>query len=62
MDGNLAAKVAQEGPGGPKMARKGLPNIDHRIYPMIAALFWGHVGAILGADLGVSWGALGLDV
>ena len=40
---------------------------DHRIYPMIGARFGGHFGAILGylgasgADLGVSWGALGLD-
>ena len=38
------------------------------MYPMIAARFGAHFGVILGflgasgADLGVSWGALGLDV
>ena len=72
MDGNLAAKVAQDGPKrgqeGPRWPEKGSPTYHHRIYPMIAARFGGHFGAILGflgasgADLGVSWGVVGLDV
>ena len=49
------------------MANKASKAYDLRIYSMIAAPFWGHLGAILGylgasgAVLGVSWGALGLD-
>ena len=71
LDGNLAAKVGQDGPKrgqeGPRWPEKGSPTYHHRIYSMIGARFGGHFGAILGylgasgADLGVSWGALGLD-
>ena len=70
MDGNLAAKVAQDGPKrgqeGPRWPEKGSPTYHHRIYSMIAARFGGHFGAILGflgaseANLGVSSGAHGL--
>ena len=67
----MAAKVAHDGPKrgheGPRWPEKGSPTYHHRIYSMIAARFGGHFGVILGylgasgADLGVSWGALGLD-
>ena len=49
------------------MANKAPKAYDHQKLSMIAAPFWGHLGAILGylgaswAVLGVSWGALGLD-
>ena len=71
MDGNLAAKVVQgrpkRGQEGPRWLEKGSPTCHLRIYPMIGARLGGHFWAILGylgasgADLGVSWGALGLD-
>ena len=67
----MAAKVAQDGPkrgrDGPRYLEKGSPTYHHRIYSMIGARFGGHFVVFLGflgasgADLGVSWGALGLD-
>ena len=72
LDGNLVAKVAQDGPkwcqDGPRWPDKGSQTYDHRIYPLIAARVGGHFGAILGclkvsgANLGVFERALGLDV
>ena len=68
MDGDLVAKVAQDGPKSgqerPRRPEKCSQTYDIRIYLMMIARFGGHVGAILGylgasgADLGVSWGAI----
>ena len=65
LEGNLAAKVAQDGlrrgQERPRWPEKGSQTYAPRIYPMIAARFGGHLGAILGnlgasgADHGVSW-------
>ena len=67
----MIAKVVQDGPKrgqeGPRWPEKGSQTYDPRICSMIAARFVGHFGGILGylgasgADLGASWGALGLD-
>ena len=69
MEGNLAAKVAQDGlrrgEERPRWPEKGSQTYPRSIYQIIGARFGGHFGAILGylgasrADFGVSWGALG---
>ena len=60
------ARGAQQSQEGPRWPEKGPQTYDGCIYPMIAARFGGKFGAILGylraigANLGVSEGALGL--